>query len=95
MAQILYFSHDGTQYILKFSTLKKIPRERNPTISNCTREFEFSKSEMEHGSSRDIQYYKSSDTCMIAVGNARNTNADSWRGTQLTPSSASRSPTGQ
>lgn len=34
-------------------------------------------------------------TCVITVGNARNRNADSWSGTQVMPSSASRSPSGQ
>lgn len=34
-------------------------------------------------------------TCVITVGKARNRNADSLTGTQLTLSSASRSPTGQ
>lgn len=35
------------------------------------------------------------NTCMITVGNTRNIKADSLTGTQLMPSSASRSPTGQ
>lgn len=54
-----------------------------------------SKSEMEHRASRSILGKLQVSTCVITLGNTRKTNADSWRGTQLRPSSVSKEPTGQ